>query len=730
MFVIMCAALCAASVSMIAQSTSAPGSSDPQKDDVANKEVTQMSPFVVTGKKDAGYSGQQTLIGSRTAKNLIDIPANITIINKEMLEDLNVTNLQQAVRFGVSGVTQNTTFNDDFNIRGFRTETAMRNGMTKSANRSNPMYDVGRVEVIKGPAAMMLGNNSFLGGAINLVSIQPTAVRTAEIKTTVAADSYARVAANATGPLYKSDDLTVNYRFTVGGLTGDREKAVEKLVQQFVGSAFTAYFGASSTLTVNAYYFLDNSYLYLDDFLDLTSTVNSKFNQYSTPSFSPSRPQDSKWNSQDSFIDLQYLNRLSEHGNLRLYYSGTSIREDRRHVRGITVQADNYTLNRQDIPIGIERVNHSLQLDYIHSLELSFAKVDSTLGVDGATTYSRQKQSVNTPPALDTRNPNFATLFAADAAFFSAPQPGAGLPHQTDTSSRPVLLSYYFQENVSLLKDRLTLIGGLRWFAPGGTNDNYVTNVVTNRNRTRFKVHKYGVVAKVLPSVSVYYTDAQNIFVQTGFADKFVSGDALGAPAANQEGQLVEYGVKFNHQVSENVNVYGTLAHFDMALTNIKTVGTLPNGNVGQIISARDTTEGWEFDFGLSANFGSGRADVVFAYFDGESATAANPKLQAVDFAPRKYSLLAKYRWTDTALKGLMIGGAVMDQTGKRNITYNTDYPMIVSAFAGYNWGKKWTVQLNLDNLTDKRYIVALATTGLVYGSDSFQPRLEVGYKW
>lgn len=723
--VIIFAALSAAFVTAIAQSVS-PSPNPAKADDTTEKDVITLSPFVVTGANDAGYSGQQTLIGSRTAKKLIDIPANITIINKEMLEDLNVTNLSQAVRFGVSGVTQNATINDDFNIRGFRTETAMRNGVTKSANRTNPMYDVGRVEVIKGPAAMMLGNNSFLGGAINIVSIQPTAVRTAEIKTTVASDSYVRVAANATGPVYKSDDLTVNYRFTVGGLTGDREKAIENLEQQFVGGAFTAYFGASSTLMVNAYYFKDSSYLYLNDFLDLTSTVNSKFNQYSTASFSPSRPQDSKWKSEDSFLDLQYLTRLTEHGNVRFYYSGTAIREDRRHVRGITVQADNFTLNRQDIPLGIERVNHNLQLDYIHNLELSSVKVDSTLGVDGATTYSRQKQSVNTPPPLNTRNPDFAP----DAAFFSAPQPGAGLPHQTDTASKPMLLSYYFQENVSLLKDRLTLIGGLRWFAPGGTNENYVTNVVTNRNRTHFKVHKYGVVAKVLPSVSVYYTDAQNVFVQTGFADKLVSGDQLGAPAGNQEGQLVEYGVKFNHKVSENVNVYGTLAHFDMALTNIKTVGTLPNGNTGQIISARDTSEGWEFDFGLSTKFGSGRADVIFAYFDGESATAANPKLQAVDFAPRKYSLLAKYRWTDTALKGLMIGAAMMDQSGKRNITYNTDYPLIVSAFAGYNWGKNWIVQLNLDNLTDKRYIVGMAANGLVYGSDSFQPRLEVGYKW
>jgi len=274
-FVLICAALTAASVSLLAQTTPAkPAIPTPDTTtEMADKDVMRLSPFVVKGENETGYSGQQTLIGSRTAKNLIDIPANITIINKELLDDLNVVNLTQAVRYGVSGVTQNTTINDDFNIRGFRTETAMRNGVTKSANRANPMYDVSRVEVIKGPAAMLLGNNSFLGGAINLVSYEPSAIRSSEIKTTFSTDSYIRVAANTSGPLYKTDDVSANYRFTVGALTGDREKEVEDLKQKFIGAAFTVNFGANSSLLVNAYYFKDDSYLYLNDFLDITSTV-------------------------------------------------------------------------------------------------------------------------------------------------------------------------------------------------------------------------------------------------------------------------------------------------------------------------------------------------------------------------------------------------------------------------------------------------------------------------
>ena len=79
------------------------------------------------------------------------------------------------LQFGVAGVTQNQTINDDVNIRGFRTTFSLRDGVTKTSFKRNPMFDVERVEVIKGPGAMLLGNNSFLGGGVNFVTRQAPA---------------------------------------------------------------------------------------------------------------------------------------------------------------------------------------------------------------------------------------------------------------------------------------------------------------------------------------------------------------------------------------------------------------------------------------------------------------------------------------------------------------------------------------------------------------------------
>jgi outer membrane receptor protein involved in Fe transport len=724
-----CAAFVAASVPGFSQTV------PPVKPaESGGSEVVELSPFVVKQETKDGYQAQQTVVGSRTAKNILDIPANISIINAEQIKDLNAVEVSQVLAVGVSGVTRNQTINDDVNIRGFRTASSLRNGVTKSSFKRNPMFDVERIEVLKGPGALILGNNSFLGGAVNFVSMRATATPMAQIQTTFSTDNYVRLSGNVSGPLVKTDDFKLNYRVTVGALTGDRPKEIEdKDDQKFIGGGLAMYFGSNISVLVNAYYFVDDGYFYWNDFLDVSGPVPTlkslalaKIHPNSTESYSVGRSRNAFWTNSDSFIDVTMLAKLTENGNLRAYYFGGNLVDRRRHVRGITMGADNFTLARQDIPVVIDNVTHNAQIDYMHRLPLEFLSLDTTIGLDGSVTESRTGQSVNALPALDIRS----QAFPNDDAYFATAKPGAGLANLQDTGSKATTFSYYFQENLTLLKERLILVGGLRWFSPGGTNTNFVTNVTTNRPDKSFKTHKYGVVVKVLPNVSLYYTDAQNIFPQTGFTDRFAANDGLGAPLSNQQGKLKEYGIKFSHTVSDDVSLYGSLVHFDMSLTNVRTFGDLGNGVQGIIQSAQDTGEGWEVDYGMRINMENGHADLIATYFDGDSGIAADPTVQAVDFVPRKTSLLAKYAWTKGTLDGFAIGGSIMDQTGKRNGNYLIDFPRLVNVFGSYRWGKNWTFQLNLDNLTDERYVVAIAATGLIQTAEAFRARFSVNYVW
>lgn len=725
-------AVLTASATVIAQTTTAV-----PPDEKERSEVLKLSPFVITSESNSGYRTSQTLIGSRTAKDTMEIPGAISIINQQQITDLNAVAVHEVLQFGVAGVTQNQTINDDVNIRGFRTTFSLRDGVTKTSYKRNPMFDVERIEVIKGPGAMLLGNNSFLGGGVNFVTRQPSRQKSGEVNVTFSGDNYVRLAANVTGPLIGHNDFKVDYRVTVGSLTADKDKEIEEEDQKFIGGAVNLYLGDNTRVFFNAYLMQDNGYFYWEDFLDYNSTLGTAaspktavLNQYSTKNFAPGRGKDAFWENEDLFLNLTLLSKLTDNANLRLAYFHSNLVDKRRIVRGITITADNKTLLRQDIPVEIDNYTHNFQVDFNHKLQRSSFTLDTTLGADGSTQYNRQDQSVNTMPGIDTSKLNLA----ADDAYFNVPRDGAGLPHTSSQITSPQSLSYYFQENLSLLKNKVILVGGLRWFNPSGTNKNNLTKVITDRPSTNFRTHKYGIVVRPIPSVSLYYTDSQNIFPQTGLTDRFQGNDQLGTPLSSQEGKMAEYGIKFDYKFNERFSGYGSWTYYDMSLTNVRTFGILPEGvpagSIGIVQSAADMAKGWELEYGLRFVTDSGELNLIGTYADGKSKTAADPKMMAVDFVPKKTSLMARYSWNSGPLSGLMLGATYFDQSEKRNANYWIDFPATYNLFTRYSWGKHWSAQLNLNNITDERYIVAIAANGLVQTEPGFDTKLAVKYRW
>ena len=716
----------------------AQAASNETESDDTKSDVVKLSPFLVESDNGEGYRSEQTLVGSRTAKSLMEVPASLSIINLKQIEDLNAVEVHEVLQFGTAGVTQNQTINDDVNIRGFRTTQSLRNGVTKVSFKRNPMYDVERIEVIKGPGAMLLGNNSFLGGGVNFVSMKPTHTPTGNAQVTVGENNYVRFASNVMGPAIDSNNFKLDYRVTLGALTGDKDKEIEEEEQIFVGAGLAFYFGTNTSLLVNGYYFRDNGYFYWEDFLDYNSTVGSTvanpqpavLNKYSSKSFSPGRGANAMWDNADAFVDVTLLQKLTDNANLRLYYFGGNLQDRRRHVRGIRIESDNYTLARQDIPLVIDNVTNNLQGDLTHEFDLDMVKINTTAGFDWSSGYNRQDISVNNPGSIDTRNPDFT----ADAAYFALPANGAGKPNTTQAISNSRSFSYYFQENVSFLNDKVILVGGLRWFQTGGSNENFITKAYTKKNDESFKTHKYGIVLRPIPSVSFYYTDAANTFPQNGVTDRFAANDQLGAPLETQEGTLQEYGIKVDRQFTEAISGYGSLVFYDMSLTNVRTFGplreaTIPGDN-GIIQSPGDMADGWEVEYGLRVKNDGGVFDLLGTYAEGTSETAGASNVPAQDFVPRKISLMGKYEFTSGPMNGVTVGATYFDQDAKRNSIWTIDFPATYNLFARYTWSKNWSVQLNLNNITDERYIIAIAANGLVQTEPGFDGKLAVKYKW
>ncbi|WP_020397983.1 TonB-dependent siderophore receptor [Kordiimonas gwangyangensis] len=190
------AALIAAAFPITAQAQSSE-SYDASDDDVEE--------IVVTGRAQALYRVSETGV-ARGAGDPMDIPQAVTIINEALIADQGARDMTDLYR-NIAGIT---TFSySGVTFRGFRQDQVFYDGL-----RGNPfiafsvpkLFNIKRVEVLKGPAGMLYGPGEP-GGLINYVTKTPT--DELEAQAAVTAGNYNRYGASGdvSGPLNKSGTI-------------------------------------------------------------------------------------------------------------------------------------------------------------------------------------------------------------------------------------------------------------------------------------------------------------------------------------------------------------------------------------------------------------------------------------------------------------------------------------------------------------------------------------------
>lgn len=142
-------------------------SAQPAPDETKSEEPVVLSIFQVTDDKDEGYRSTQTTSGSRTISNLRDTPNSISVLNRELLDDLMATKLGDALFFSITGEidTNSERSNEDFIFRGMVAGVRLRNGITWWGATSDT-YNIERGEVLRGPQAFLYGEGTA-GGVLN-----------------------------------------------------------------------------------------------------------------------------------------------------------------------------------------------------------------------------------------------------------------------------------------------------------------------------------------------------------------------------------------------------------------------------------------------------------------------------------------------------------------------------------------------------------------------------------
>lgn len=132
----------------------------------------------VSAPSASPYVPERSSVGTKTDTPLMDVPASVQSVPRELLYDQGAFNLDGIIR-NVSGVQQsgnsNYGFFSTYSIRGLASQF-YRDGVLDASQVNGylrTLTDVARVDILKGPGSALYGSGAP-GGTISLLSKLPT----------------------------------------------------------------------------------------------------------------------------------------------------------------------------------------------------------------------------------------------------------------------------------------------------------------------------------------------------------------------------------------------------------------------------------------------------------------------------------------------------------------------------------------------------------------------------
>ena len=328
------------------------------------EETIVLNPFVVKSDGDKGYRATNSISGTRLNTPIKDIPMPIEVITEEFLKDTGANDLREGLRYsagiqlqsqndygtpggvyqGPGGVNnpEGATANksqSSFKIRGFVTESVLRDGYLRQ--HATDSINIGRVEVVRGPAALLYGTGNF-GGLVNYLPKMPEKNRRTAVGFGLGTYGYTRATLDTTGPLAEKGDF--NYRLTAAWESNEDYTDFKKGSHYFVSPVLT--FKPTKTTDV----VIDYEYGDANDegigFQRVRSSVgpgpNNDQNEhaafYTLPGTSA---REFRWSGSDPHIDttasnlrLQVTQRFGENLNLLVGYNQSAAEFSKLDVIG------------------------------------------------------------------------------------------------------------------------------------------------------------------------------------------------------------------------------------------------------------------------------------------------------------------------------------------------------------------------------------------------------------
>jgi iron complex outermembrane receptor protein len=631
-----------------------------------------------------GYHATRSASATRTDTSIHETPQSITVVSKDVVEDMSATRLQDALDYA-GGVGRANNFGGQglttFTVRGFTTGEFYRNGFP--INRGYPnMPDantVERLEVLRGPATMLYGRGDP-GGTFNVVSKQPLAEPTVTLGSQLDDQGMQRATLDASGPLDEQGRLA--YRLNVVGEGGDT----------FRDHVETERYGVTPVLTWQATD--DTKVIFEGDFMRNNHPLDRGLTRYPNQKGTPSRdtfwgePDVGKLHNDNSMAQLRFEHLLNDNWTLGGGFQWLDGTLQGNAIEANGLAADGRTLGRNFNYRKLEWTDKDTQLNLTG--HFSTAGLDHTLltGIefedyDYASIIQRSSGAVGAY-AIDIFNPAY----------------GQARPTltRTPTHDKENLKTYaaFVQDQVALT-ERLKVLAGARLerfehdyrtYVPGGKSWNASDNAVTPR---------VGVIYDLTDTVAVYADAARSFKPNTGASRQ-------GGGFAPEKGKSYEMGIKweaFDRQLSVDAAIY------QIEKENVLT--TDPVDSTFSVAAGQVRSRG--LDLNVAGNITpQWRVIGGYAYVDAEVTkdNTLRTGTRLLNIPRNSFSLLNVYEFQDGALKGLGLGagGKYVDERAGQtsNTAFSMDAYTVVDLLGYYKVNDKLRLNLDVKNVFNREY--------------------------
>ena len=651
-------------------------------DDVAaaDDQATDVEAVVVTGRRES-YRVDETPTATRTRTALKEVPQSVSVVMEEAIEDQAMQGMADVLRY-VPGATmgQGEGHRDAPTLRGnASTADFFVDGVRDDVQYFRDLYNVDRVEVLKGPNAMIFGRGGG-GGVINRVTKRATADQSTELRFEAGSYDHARLTADANAPLAPGVFGRINGLYQSSGSFRDHVE-VER-------------WGANPTVTFqNARSVLRLNYEHFEDERTVDRGVPSFRGRPAAPSRSTffGDPEQSHASTGVDFFSGTVEHAASPTLTVRNHTVVADYDKFYQNVFAGPVTASGAQVALQAYNNRTDRRNLFNQTDLVMQANTGALRHTFLLGAE----LGRQEtanfrntgffNNASTSILVPFANP---TVFGTPVTFRQAASDG-------DNSTEATVAALYAQDQV-WLTPQLQLIAGLRF-------DRFDLDFHDNRtgmdlNRTDELVSpRLGLVFEPVEPLALYASYSVSYLPSSG--EQFASLSATTSTLEPEEFENLEAGAKWEIRP----DLLLTAAVYRLEQTN--TAARDPANPARLVQTGAQRSNGLELEL-------AGRVTPMwevlggYAWQDAEivSATIAAPAGRAIPLSPEhKVSLWNKVSVSPAWSVGV---GVIWQDEMYASISNAVTLPAFtrVDGAVFYRVNDRLRVQLNVENLFDEGY--------------------------